>query len=356
MARCTAHRSGSGSASTSCQDASEKRTTRSLTDSPRFRELAAGERQRVTARAFDPVSGLLAIGGSPSIADLTGPARVSLWNVAARTLATNLDTDGTFVIAETFAPGGRILAAADNDGDTYLWNIGARKIITTFPSHLHGSALAVAFSPDGKTLAVAHSNGTVELWSVATGTQIDILQIPAGVYPQVTSVAFSPDGKTLAAGTLDENEAGSTFLWSTATYRIIATLKAPGGAGTTALAFSPGGATLAVGVHDATTYLWNMATRKVAATLDDPGGIFIAALAFTPNDRALAALDVGGTAYVWSTATKGVTATLACPGGSGNWVAVSADGAVLASGTSGATCLWKLNYRATLSARLLVSP
>jgi hypothetical protein len=45
-----AHRTGSGSASISCQTLPEKRTWRSLTDSPRLSELAARYRQRPVPR------------------------------------------------------------------------------------------------------------------------------------------------------------------------------------------------------------------------------------------------------------------------------------------------------------------
>ena len=50
IVRCTVHRSGCGKASISCQDEPGKRTRRSLTYSPRLRELLAGERGRVITR------------------------------------------------------------------------------------------------------------------------------------------------------------------------------------------------------------------------------------------------------------------------------------------------------------------
>jgi WD40 repeat protein len=72
---------------------------------------------------------------------------------------------------------------------------------------------AAVFSPDGKTLAVGDQNGSTYLWNTATGRVLAILGDPAESSDPtgigVNSVAFSPDGKALATGDYD----GNTFLW-----------------------------------------------------------------------------------------------------------------------------------------------
>ena len=67
---------------------------------------------------------------------------------------------------------------------------------------------AVAFSRDGANVAAADDNGSVYVWDVATGTLTATLNDPGsrGVF----GVAFSPSGAKLAAA--DHN--GNTYLWN----------------------------------------------------------------------------------------------------------------------------------------------
>jgi WD40 repeat protein len=73
-----------------------------------------------------------------------------------------------------------------------------------------GPVYAVAFAPDGKRLATASEDGTVKLWEVTAGRELNTLKGQTG---GVWAVAFAPDGKTLAAG----GEERSVNLWRAAT-------------------------------------------------------------------------------------------------------------------------------------------
>lgn len=85
----------------------------------------------------------------------------------------------------------------------------------------------VVFSPDGKTVAAASAR-TVNLWNSSGGKLVGTFEKPANV---VVSLVFSPNGKSLAAYC----SPGEVTLWSVASRKITATLKA----GLPLLAFSP---------------------------------------------------------------------------------------------------------------------
>jgi WD40 repeat protein len=69
-----------------------------------------------------------------------------------------------------------------------------------------GPVWSLSFAPDGKTLATAGEDGTVRLWELATGQERVRL---TGHRGRVSAAAFAPDGDTLATGGID----GRALLW-----------------------------------------------------------------------------------------------------------------------------------------------
>jgi WD40 repeat protein len=75
-----------------------------------------------------------------------------------------------------------------------------------------GVLRALAFAPDGRTLASAGDDGDVRLWHVATAQELATWPLRAGPALRINAIAFSPDGAALAAG----DHQGGVRLWSVA--------------------------------------------------------------------------------------------------------------------------------------------
>ena len=310
-------------------------------------ELGTGRGKVVEGMAFSPDGETLAIG--------TFGGTTYLVNAAAGGITRKLrNPRSRGVLAVAISCNGQLLAAADRDGSTYLWDLtpGARATpVATLTDPASKGIQAVAFSPDGKTLAAGDAAGSTYLWHVSSGTKTALAATfaePAAT--SIQAVAFSPDGKTLATG----DAAGSTYLWhvtSDTRARLVTTLTDPASKGIEAVAFNPAGTLLGAGDATGSTHLWNLSpgTGYAHRTLADPGasGAYgTVALAFSPDGTTLAAGGYTGQTYLWRTATRTLIASLLDPGsgvGSGNIqaVAFSPDGSVLATGdTQGSTYLW----------------
>jgi WD40 repeat protein len=217
------------------------------------------------------------------------------------------------LLAVAFNCNGKLLATADRNGSTYLWNLAAGpQAVRTLSRPGSTTIRAVAFSPDGKLLAAGDDAGRAYLWSIAGGahaTSAGTLTTQAGA---IQAIAFNPAGTLLAAG----GRSGSIYLWPIGSGKrtgppVIWT--DPGSSGVQALAFDPGGTQLASGDGNASTYLWPLppSEQPTPRTLTDPGtpGDFgTVALAFSPDGTTLAAAGYGGQTYLWNAASGNLVA------------------------------------------------
>ena len=236
-------------------------------------------------------------GSPPAGTHATGSGRTSASTIArqenAVTLGTRLkDPHGQGIVSAGFAPDGEI-AAADANGNTYLWDIAARNVAATLKDPGDQGIATASFDRGGRYAVVAGRAGDTCVWEITshhkigTLTKLDtrFLLISPGGDTVITEDAdrdgialtdstqgdqhtfTDPDHVDLTTGaalspepasTLAVNDAsGRTYLWDTETLKIMATWTNPGGA-VNLEAFSPDGKTLAIGDSNGSTYLWNI--------------------------------------------------------------------------------------------------
>lgn len=127
--------------------------------------------------------------------------------------ATLVDSRGTGAGAGVaFSPDGTILAAGDDNGGIYLWNVKTHQLAVSNPLYDPGGdgIYGIAFSPRGYLLAAADGNGKIYLWNAQTGKPAEAPLIdPDGATIQ-GGVVFSRDGSLIAAG-------GSTAMFTSGT-------------------------------------------------------------------------------------------------------------------------------------------
>ncbi|MBV8307991.1 MAG: hypothetical protein JO274_10970, partial [Gammaproteobacteria bacterium] len=79
------------------------------------------------------------------------------------------------VHAVVFAPGGRTLASAGEDGATNLWDISTARELRTLKSGTAGIN-AAAYAPDGATLVTGGREGSLTVWDVSSGQALRVLK------------------------------------------------------------------------------------------------------------------------------------------------------------------------------------
>lgn len=313
------------------------------------------------------VSRLLSLGLSRSnivegIAVSPAGATVAVSTLGGITYLVNTSTAGIVgrlvdpgsqgLLAVAFSCNGKLVATADRNGSTYLWNlaVGPQAAPVTLSGPGAMAIRAVAFSPDGKLLAAGDESGRAYLWSIGSGSQASsagTLTTQAGA---IQAIGFNPAGTLLAAG----GRAGTIYLWPIkpgARTGPPVILADPGSAGVQALVFAPDGTQFATGDGNASTYLWLLSSHAagISRTLADPGppGDFgTVALAYSPDGSTLAAAGYAGQTYLWDAASGSLIATLQDPHVIGRHddvqaVAFVGGGTALVSGnTQGNVYLW----------------
>src|SRR5438132_620139 len=167
---------------------------------------------RVLCLAFEPDSGLLAVGSADT--------STTLWSFerAPRVQAV-LRGHKSSITSVAFAPRGHALATASQDGTLKLWSVDRAVGVTTLRGY-HAPPLSLAFARLGNTTILASAGGVsgqsgeVKIWDLGNEGRVreargEIRPSPLAPRPllldqgtehSVLAVALSPNGKLLVTG------------------------------------------------------------------------------------------------------------------------------------------------------------
>lgn len=170
--------------------------------------------------------------------------------------------------AHAYAPDEGLMAVGGSDGSIKVWDVLARRSLTTFAEGAPVAALA--FSPDGETLFASDDRGALNLWQWRDQT----LTATASTNAAPFDSAYSEDGRHIAINT------GRLLVWDTLTGNL---REIPTVAGGLMMRFVRGQPFLMLDSENGLE-IWNLLTMSPAAVLTELKGAVQAA---TSPDGAL---------------------------------------------------------------------
>ena len=250
------------------------------------------------------------------------------------------------VTSACFAPDGKRVLSASEDGTVKLWDTATGRLVRTFVSR-PGWLGPVRFSPDGhrallvngqrfwtwdilsgklvqslrcrgmggehvylshngQSMLVGRPDRKVDLWDVTQGTLVRTFE---GHSKRISAVCLSPD----ATKALSASEDRSVKLWDVATGRLIHTLSCEPPAPVRSVCFSPDGAQALVASLKS-MWLWDVASGRPTKTFRVPRQAGLTQspsdVCFSADGKRLLAGSRAGTLALWELGTGGLVGVL----------------------------------------------
>jgi WD40 repeat protein len=300
----------------------------------------------VQTMAISPDGSLLAVGGKAAdlqLWSLSEPG--SLAGPPGPSLVATVPGAQVTVTASAFSPTGGTLAVGSRDGAVTVWDVTDPAAPTQIDAGLlpfTNIANVLVFSSDGSLLAAGGSDGTVRAWRTADWAPVDEMGHPG----PVTGLAATADGTSLFSSAAD----GTTRLWPTTGSSIVKLADDS----VFSLAWTPnaGGIVAAPGPGANATSIWDVAGRRSPVEVSkaappEPGQRYGGGVAVSPDGRLMAVTLTDGRTQLWSITDAArpvpVGAPLTGPADIVQQVTFSSDGRQLAAAANDASVwLWNV--------------
>jgi WD40 repeat protein len=264
----------------------------------------------------------------------TAEARSALLGMTAVTTATRLLGPTGVTQAVAASGDGRLLAAAGTDGVVWLWHTAGGRTVpgrAGRTASLGEEIYAVAVSPDGRVLVAAGGGDhLVHRWDVSEPSRPAPLSPLGGPTGSVQGLAFTPSGDLFAASA-DHH----VYRWAAA---VGSPESADVGVPVYALAIAPDGTRVLAAGAKGMVLTWSVQDfpdAPIGGTVAD--GSDVLSVAWNPDGRSVILGDKGKQAVVRSADGSWSAPPAVLLSGNASWVnavAVSPDGAVVATGGS----------------------
>ncbi|QDT60569.1 Serine/threonine-protein kinase PknL [Stieleria bergensis] len=240
------------------------------------------------------------------------------------------DNPGT-VWSIDFAPDGKQIAAAVEDGSVRIWNVADQKLLKSFNAH-RGIVWTTAYHPDRPMLVTSGDDSLVKLWDTDTFDLIRQWKATSAV----RGVAFSPDGTRIVAGDRD----GQLHVYDLDRGEEVATTTHEGSI--LGVDYSADGKLIASVGSDKIVRLFDADTLELRQSMTGHDGP-IYNVKFAPVGDKLATVGWNKNVRIWNSETGTQTSELIGSEGDIWGVSFCADGTHLVTGEQmGAARVWEI--------------
>jgi WD40 repeat protein/transcriptional regulator with XRE-family HTH domain len=273
--------------------------------------------------SFSPDGELLAV------ANMDGISKV--WELASQTEVLSFESGTQPAKAIAYSPDGRLLATGGDEGIVKIWNAESGEEL--FALSLGGIIHSIAFGPEGDRLTAASEDGSVKIWDSGTGQELLSLPRLSGMY----DIAFLSDGNLVTAG-----QDGTARVWDSTSGQQLLTL-AGHSSTIIGVAGSPDGKRIATSGYDGTLKLWDATPGRELLTIQGHADI-VWGVEYSPDGKRIASASTDGSARLWDAESGQLSLELAkgnSPTDGFTSLAFSPDGEQLATGgLDGTVTLW----------------